>query len=118
MIHRSLSSRAMTTEKDLNVVFGAGALGRAVARELVSRDKRVRIVSRRGEGAMPGVDPFKADVTDPEQARAACEGASVVYHTATPDYTRWPDLYPPIQRGVIEGASGKKLVSAESVYMY
>ncbi|APR85122.1 Nucleoside-diphosphate-sugar epimerase [Minicystis rosea] len=110
----------MSTANELHVVFGAGALGRAIARELVKKGRRTRIVSRRGEGALPGVEAFKADAADPAQTRAACAGAAVVYHTATPDYTKWADLYPPIQRGVIEGAASAsaKLVSAESVYMY
>jgi nucleoside-diphosphate-sugar epimerase len=110
----------MSTDNDLHVVFGAGALGRAVARALSEKGRRARIVSRRGEGALPGVEAFKADASDPKQAARACEGAAVAYHTATPDYTQWAKLYPPIQRGVIEGAAsaGAKLVSAESVYMY
>ena len=110
----------MSASIDRDVVFGTGALGRAVARELVARGRTVRMVSRRGEGVLPGTEAWKADATDPAATRTACEGARVVFHTATPDYTRWADLYPPIQRGVIEGAAsaGAKLVSAESVYMY
>ncbi len=92
----------MSASIDRDVVFGTGALGRAVARELVARGRTVRMVSRRGEGVLPGTEAWKADATDPAATRTACEGARVVFHTATPDYTRWADLYPPIQRGVIE----------------
>src|SRR3954469_8253202 len=110
----------MNASAELNVVFGSGALGRAIARLLLEKGKRVRMVTRRGEGAPPGAEGDKADASDPKSTGAACEGAAVVYHTATPDYTKWAELYPPIQRGVIEGAAsaGAKLVSAESVYMY
>lgn len=110
----------MNTSAELNVVFGSGALGRAIARALVAKGKRVKVVTRRGEGAPPGAEGAKADASDPKSTAKACEGAAVVYHTATPDYTKWAELYPPIQRGVIAGAAaaGAKLVSAESVYMY
>lgn len=110
----------MNASAELNVVFGAGALGRAVARALVAKGKRVRVVTRKGAGAPPGAEGHKADASDAKATAVACEGATVVYHTATPDYTQWADLYPPIQRGVIEGAAAAKakLVSAESVYMY
>ncbi len=103
-----------------NVVFGSGALGRAIARELLAKGRRVRLVSRRGEGGLAGVETFKADASNRGQVAKACEGASVAYHIATPDYTKWAELYPPIQRGILEGAgdAGCKVVSAESVYMY
>jgi nucleoside-diphosphate-sugar epimerase len=105
---------------DLNVVLGAGALGRAVARELLQRGKQVRIVSRKGQDAPPGAQAHRADVSEEQSAIAACRGAAVVYHTATPDYTQWQKLYPAIQRGAIAGAAAcnAKLISAESVYMY
>ena len=106
--------------RELDVVFGSGLLGRAVARELLANKKRVRIVSRSGNGALVGAENHAADATDPKAVAKACEGARVVFHTATPDYTRWAELYPPIQRGILEGcaSAGVKLVSAESVYMY
>lgn len=104
----------------LHVVFGAGALGRAIARKLKARGRKVRIVSRSGGGAEDGIEAYKADASDVRATPKACEGAAVVYHTATPDYTKWAELYPAIQRGVIEGAATAKakLISAESVYMY
>ncbi len=105
---------------EFDVVFGAGALGRAIAREAVSRGRKVRIVSRRGGRAPEGAEAHAADVTDPAAVRKVCEGARNVFHTATPDYTQWQKLYPPIQRGILEGlaGTGARLVSAESVYMY
>jgi len=105
---------------DFDVVFGAGALGRATARELVARGRKVRMVSRRAGPAPEGVESYSADATRPDAVRKACEGARAVFHMATPDYTKWAELYPPIQRGILEGlaGTGAKLVSAESVYMY
>ena len=105
---------------DFDVVFGAGSLGRAIARESISRGRKVRVVSRRGGRAPEGAEAHAADVTDPAAVRKVCEGARNVFHTATPDYTQWEKLYPPIQRGILEGlaGTGARLVSAESVYMY
>lgn len=105
----------------LDVVFGAAALGREIARQLAAKGHRVRLVSRRGApSGIAGVESFRADASIPAQAIAACAGASVVYHCATPDYTKWEALYPPLQAGVIEGAASvrARLVSAESVYGY
>lgn len=105
---------------ELNVVFGAGALGRSITRQLLAKGRRVRVVSRSGREAPVGAQAHAADVSDPRAVATACEGATVAYHTATPDYTRWVELYPAIQRGVLEGAgaAGARVVSAESVYMY
>lgn len=110
----------MSQNADLHVVLGSGALGRAVARELLSRGRKVRMVSRGGRDTPAGAESVRADVSDEKAAIGACAGAAVVYHTATPDYTKWADLYPPIQRGAIAGAkaAGAKLISAESIYMY
>jgi nucleoside-diphosphate-sugar epimerase len=106
---------------DLHVVFGAAALGQAVMRQLVARGRAVRMVSRGGRLAAPaGVEVVRADASDPAAATAAARGAAVIYHTAAPDYTKWAELYPPIQRGVMAAAAatGARLVSAESVYGY
>jgi nucleoside-diphosphate-sugar epimerase len=107
-----------------HVILGAAALARAMARQLVAKGKSVRLVSRSASWMynepITGATLFKADISKPEEAIKACEGASVVYHCATPDYTKWATLYPPIQAGAIAGAAaaGAKLVSAESVYAY
>jgi nucleoside-diphosphate-sugar epimerase len=115
-------SEQMSTE--LHVILGAAALARAMARQLVAKQKRVRMVSRSAtwmyNEPIAGVELCKADISKPDEAIKACEGASVIYHCATPDYTKWAALYPPIQQGAIEGAAASKakLISAESVYGY
>jgi nucleoside-diphosphate-sugar epimerase len=111
----------MASKGDLRVVFGAAALGQSIMRLLVARGRPVRMVSRNPALQVPGgVEVVRADVSDPAAAIKAAEGASVVYHTAAPDYTRWAELYPPLQRGVMAAAeaTGARLVSAESVYAY
>jgi nucleoside-diphosphate-sugar epimerase len=104
------------------VVIGAGGgTGSAVVIELAGRDLRVRAVTRSGRGDVPeGVQQMAADVGTPEGARQACEGAAVVYHCAQPPYTKWPELFPPMTRAVLEGAAaaGAKLVFADNLYVY
>jgi nucleoside-diphosphate-sugar epimerase len=61
-----------------------------------------------------------ADVGTPQGARQACEGAAVVYHCAQPPYSKWPELFPPMTRAVLDGAAaaGAKLVFADNLYVY
>lgn len=105
---------------ELHVVLGAtGGTGSAIVDELLRRGRRVRAASRSGR-APEGAEATKADVSTPEGAHAACAGASVVYHAAQPDYTRWPEEFPPMTENVIGGAAdaGAKLVFADNLYMY
>src|SRR6516225_9138900 len=111
----------MTQPDDsLHVVFGAtGAIGSAVADELLRSGRRVRAVSRRGR-APEGAQGVAADAADPAQAAAAAAGAAVVYHCANPPYTKWPQLFPPLTRSILGAAesSGATLVFADNLYAY
>ena len=112
----------MTTEEgELHVVFGSGPVGRAVAAELVRGGRRVRVVNRSGRG--PGlheVELVQGDASDPAFARAAADGATVVYQTLNPGYRSWAELFPPLQHSVLAAAqaAGARLVAMENVYMY
>ncbi|MQM25999.1 NAD-dependent epimerase/dehydratase family protein [Glycomyces albidus] len=102
---------------DLHVVLGAtGGIGAAVAAELTARGHRVRAVSRNAAG--PG--GFSADITTPEGAAAACEGAAVVYQCAQPPYARWAQEFPGFTDTVLSGVekAGARLVMADNLYMY
>lgn len=106
---------------DLHVIFGTGPVGRGVMRELLRRGKKVRVINRSGKGSFPaGVELLSGDAADRQFAREASKGAAVVYQCLNPPYHRWPELFPRLQAGVIEGtaAAGAKLVSMENVYMY
>jgi nucleoside-diphosphate-sugar epimerase len=106
-----------------HVVFGAGPVGRAVITELLARSERVVLASR---GARPAwldarVEHVRADATDPATTRLACTGATHVFNcTNAAQYHRWPEQFPPLQRGVLEGAraSGAVLVAVENLYVY
>jgi nucleoside-diphosphate-sugar epimerase len=119
MAHVISSSKGEAEPKSLHVVLGAGPLGRAVAREALSRGHAVRIVSRSG-AKLNGVEAVKSNAADQAAARAACAGASVVYQCASPPYHLWVEEFPPIQAGAIAGAAaaGAVLVAAENLYMY
>lgn len=107
--------------KELHVVFGTGALGQAVAHELFKRDKQVRMVNRSGHAVVPaGIEVVAADATDAASVRRVSEGAAVVYNCTGAPYTKWPELFPPIWKGITEGVAGTgaKLVIGDNLYMY
>jgi nucleoside-diphosphate-sugar epimerase len=107
---------------DLHVILGTGAVGRAVAGELVRQGASVRLLNR--SGAMPEapaeVELRGVDLYDPEAVRGATQGARVVYQCAQPPYNRWPEEFPPLQASIIEGLAGSeaKLVVVENMYMF
>jgi nucleoside-diphosphate-sugar epimerase len=113
----------MTDAGELHVVFGIGPVGLAVVDTLMAQGKRVRVVSRSGaRRSLPAaVEVVRGDATHPEDTRQVCVGASHVYQcTNAPDYHRWPQQFPPLQRGVLAGAAaaGAKLIVMENLYMY
>jgi nucleoside-diphosphate-sugar epimerase len=112
----------MTDNNQLHVVFGASrGAGNAVVRELVRRGKRVRAVNRSGNADVPqGVETFNADATNLEQVRAACAGASAVYHCVNVPYPQWFEMLPPIMDDLIAGAAaaGARLVYIDNLYMF
>jgi nucleoside-diphosphate-sugar epimerase len=111
----------MSDNERFQVVYGTGPVGLAVMGELVSKDRRVRMVNRSGTANVPeGVEVVGGDATDEAFAREASEGASVVYFALNPPYDKWPELFPSLQAGVLGGAAsaGAKLVAIENLYMY
>ena len=109
----------MTTN---HVILGTGAIGRAVAEELVRRGESVRMVNRSGrvDEVPAGVEVVASDLYDPENVRAVTRGARVVYQSAQPPYSQWPEKFPALQKSIIEGLTGSnaKLVLIENLYMY
>ena len=106
---------------DLHVVIGGtGAIGGAVVDELARRGHRVRSVARRTTEIEASVEQVTADVMDRDQVMRAVAGASVVYQSAMPAYTRWAQEFPQLQANVADAAeaSGAKLVAMENLYMY
>jgi nucleoside-diphosphate-sugar epimerase len=88
---------------------------------LAAGGHRVRVVNRSGRAEVPaGVEVRGGDAADPAFSENAAAGAAVVYQCLNPPYTRWPEMFPPLQAGVLDGAAaaGAKLVAMENLYMY
>ncbi len=105
----------------LQVVFGAGQVGLALASQLAGSGSPVRSVSRRRPTSLPeGVDWCGADAGNPEAATDAAKGASVIYQCLNAPYTQWPKQFPPLQRAVLIAAerTDALLVSLENLYGY
>jgi nucleoside-diphosphate-sugar epimerase len=112
----------MTDTGELHVVFGTGPVGMSVMEALMQTGRRrVRMVNRSGRASVPeGVEVVGGDAMNEAFAREVSQGASVVYFALNPPYNKWPELFLPLQAGVLEGAAsaGAKLVAMENLYMY
>jgi nucleoside-diphosphate-sugar epimerase len=109
------------TERQQHVIFGTGQVGLALAARLASSGRTVRSVSRHRPATLAdGVDWYGADASDPEAATDVAKGATVIYQCLNAPYTKWPTLFPPLQRAVLAAAerNGALLVSLENLYAY
>jgi len=103
----------------LQVVVGGGPVGTAVARLLVERGDRVKLVSRRG-GAPEGVEGVAADATNGDELARIAEGAATIYSCAGPAYHQWATDWPPLGAGLVRAAELSKavLVTTGNLYGY
>ena len=105
-----------------HVVFGTGALGRAVMEELLQRGESVRMVNRSGKmkEVPAGVELIASDLYDPANVQEVTQGAQVVYQASQPNYNQWPEKFPLLQKSIIDGLTDRntKLVLVENLYMY
>src|SRR5512137_1876034 len=109
--------------QEMQVIFGTGPVGQAVARELVKRGKTVKMVNRSGkkpDGVPEGVTVVAGDLFDANVAKQLAQGASHVYQCTNPPYDKWPEQFPTLQANTLEAAasSGAKYIVMENVYMY
>ena len=110
------------SQTELHVVLGTGAIGRAIAEELIRCEKTVRMVNRSGAmvEAPAGVEIIASDLYEQAKVREVTRGAKVVYQCSQPGYSEWPEKFPPLQQSIIDGLTGSnaKLVIVENLYMY
>lgn len=107
----------------LHVIIGTGPAGCATARALLAQGISVRMVNRSGKRTQlmpPGVEVVAADAANPATLRVSTAGAAVLYQCVNAPYHRWPELFPPLQAGILQVAEelGARLVALENLYMY
>ncbi|MGO8873147.1 MAG: NAD-dependent epimerase/dehydratase family protein [Acidimicrobiales bacterium] len=105
----------------IQVIVGAGVIGRATALELVAKGHLVRMVSRSGSGPEdPRIERISADASDRPALVGLTVGADALYDCANPPYHRWPELWPAIAAACLSAAerSGAVLVTMGNLYGY
>ncbi len=103
-------------------ILGAGgAVGNAVAYELLKEKKNVRLVSRSGF-SISGTEVLKADLNSYHETLKSVEGSDVVYLTVGLPYDSkiWAKQWPKIMQNTIDAckSSGAKIIFFDNVYMY
>lgn len=106
-----------------HVIFGTGPLGISVMHALRAEGiSSIRMVNRSGKrGNIPqAVAVIGADAYDVEQVAQATQGAQVVYQCAQPEYSEWPEKFPPLQKSILAGTArnAAKLIVGDNLYMY
>ena len=112
----------MAMPSHLQVVLGAtGGVGQALVQALAAQGAQVRAVNRSGRASVPAsVEVMAADLTNRESTRAACQGATIVYHCAGVPYHQWATYMPVWLDNIIAAVSaiGATLVYTDNIYMY
>ena len=108
-------------ENRLQVVFGSGQVGRALAAQLAGLGLPVRVVSRhRAVGLPEVVDWWGADAVDPEAASEAAKGAAVICQCLNCALHEMGGAVPAAPAGGAGGGRTKRraLVTLENLYAY
>lgn len=102
-----------------HVVLGAGPVGRAVVGALQSRGIDAVVVSRSGT-EIPGATATVCDVRDVAALTKVVAGADAVYQASQPEYHRWPEEFPDMQRGIVKAVqtTDAVMVAVENLYGY
>lgn len=109
---------------ELQVVNGAGPVGRTIAEQLAGSGHRVRVLTRSGNGPdHPLIERRKVDVSQPAPLAAAFDGATAVYHCihgSQYSVKAWRAELPRAEQAVLQaaGAAGAVVVFPESLYSY
>ncbi|MDT4908003.1 MAG: hypothetical protein QOI69_1244 [Pseudonocardiales bacterium] len=103
----------------LHVIVGAGPVGSAVARELLAKGEKVRMVTRSGSG-LDGTDKVAADAGDAARLSELAGGAAAIYNCVNPPYYRWATDWPPVANALLAAAesSGAVLATTGNLYGY
>jgi len=112
-----------TISYDKAVIFGAGQVGMTLMEQLAAQRVQVTLVNRSGRVHEPlpaGVQVVAGDLTNPANVARLAQSAPVVFQTAQPAYTAWPEQWPPLAQSIIDGISQTqaRLVFVDNLYMY
>ncbi len=104
-------------------IFGAGQVGMTLMEQLVQQGVAVTLVNRRGQVGEPlpvGATVVAGDLSEPTTVAKLAKDAEVVFATAQPDYTQWPEKWPPLMQSLIAGIAqtDTRLVFVDNLYMY
>ncbi|OEJ23871.1 NAD-dependent epimerase [Streptomyces agglomeratus] len=104
----------------LHLVIGYGAAGAATARLLTEKGHAVRVVTRSGRSAEPGIEHLALDATDSTRLTEAAQGAAAIYGCAAPPLHRWTSQWPPLVSSLCTAAeaTGAVLVMLGNLYGY
>ncbi len=102
------------------MVVGYGPAGAETARLLAAKGHSVRVVTRSGRGAQPGVEQVALDAADAGRLTEVAKGAEAIFHCAAPPYHRWVKEWPPLVSSACAAAeaSGAVLVLLGNLYGY
>jgi nucleoside-diphosphate-sugar epimerase len=105
------------------LVFGHGAVGRAVTARLAARGDSVSVAQRRPPAALrAGVRFIACDLTEQAQTLAACAGQEVVICAAGFPYDSriWARAWPAAMSAMLAGCehAGARFVFADNLYMH
>ncbi|PZS15011.1 MAG: NAD-dependent epimerase [Pseudonocardiales bacterium] len=101
----------------IHVIVGAGPVGSAVARELLARGEKVRMVSRSGSG-LDGTDRVAADAGEPGRLAEITAGAAAIYNCVNPPYHRWATDWPRVADALLAAAESSAAVLATTGNLY
>ncbi|MFJ2581629.1 NAD-dependent epimerase/dehydratase family protein [Kitasatospora aureofaciens] len=103
-----------------HLVVGYGPAGAATARLLAGQGHEVRVVTRSGRPAEPGIEHLALDAANPERLTEAARGAAAVYNCAAPPLHRWATEWPPLASALCAAAeaTGAVLVLLGNLYGY
>lgn len=91
--------------------------------QIAAEGVQVTLVNRSGkvkETLPAGVSVVAGDLTDAATVARLARSADVVFETAQPEYTEWPEKWPPLIRSIIDGMAqtDARLVFVDNLYMY
>jgi nucleoside-diphosphate-sugar epimerase len=116
-----MAARATPMTAELHVVFGAGQVGRPLARLLTLAGKRVRVAKRSSATVPAGSEMVLGDAADRSFCVEAARGATTVYHCMNPPYDGriWAELIPRYMDNLIAASAkaGARLVALDNLYM-